>query len=451
MYRLFDIDGFTAMAQDGNVHQTSESEKYVWPTDPQVLEKLDNWRDLKFGVLFHWGLYSVPGICESWGLCSEDVEWLTHDTNYEEHKKWYFGLKDQFNPVDFNPEQWAAVMKEAGMKYMIFTMKHHDGFCMYDTKYTDFSVASTPFGGHPKMDVANYIFNAFRNQGLMTGAYFSKPDWHCEWYWSPNLATPDRHHNYKISLHPQWWKNYQTFTDNQLDEILDNYGPFDILWLDGGWVTGDEINLDAVLEKGRVKNPGLLSVDRTIGGKNENYLTPEGTIPPCQLDCPWESCIPLSYNWGWIRSTKAFKTPRKIINTLIEICAKGGCFALGIGPTPQGIIQPEVVDILQKVGKWLDANGKAIYKTRNAEHYHDGSVWFTADKDGQTLYAIYALPEKEKLPEMIAWSGNLPAGKMSLVSNGRRVSYTCKDGKVIVRLPAGLQNEPFALQFKIKK
>ena len=120
----------------GFVHQQSKATDYVWPTDQQVLDKLAKWQDQKFGVLFHWGLYSVPGIVESWSICSEDVDWISRKGNlpYDEYKKWYWGLKDSLNPVNFNPEQWAEVMQDAGIKYMIFTTKHHDGFCTFDSK-----------------------------------------------------------------------------------------------------------------------------------------------------------------------------------------------------------------------------------------------------------------------------------------------------------------------------
>ena len=259
-----------AQQVQGFVHEQSKATDYVWPTDPQVLEKLDKWQDQKFGVLFHWGLYSVPGIVESWSICSEDVDWITRKENlpYVEYKKWYFGLKDKLNPVNFNPDQWAEVMEDAGMKYMIFTSKHHDGFCMFDTKYTDFSIAHGAFKDDPRKDVARHVWDAFRKKGFMMGCYFSKPDWHTEWYWNPYYATPNRRHNYSVKLHPEWWKNYQEFTENQLNELMSNYGSFDILWLDGGWVTGDDVNLDRVLEKARQKHPGLISVDRSIRGKN---------------------------------------------------------------------------------------------------------------------------------------------------------------------------------------
>ena len=235
-------------------------------------------------------------------------------------------------------------MQDAGIKYMIFTTKHHDGFCTFDSKYTDFSIAHGAFKDNPRKNVAYHVFDAFRKKGFMMGCYFSKPDWHC-----------------------------------------------------------DDIGLDDILAQARRKHPGLISVDRSIRGKNENYQTPERGIPETQLDYPWESCITLSNDWGWVPNAP-FKSPQKVINILSEITAKGGCLLLGVGPTPDGIIEEEVTKRLHEVGEWLRANGKAIYNTRITPIYQDGHTWFTADKDGQTLYAIYALPEGETMPETIEWT-----------------------------------------------
>ncbi len=437
-------------AQDANSYVHEQSDGYEWPTDKEVLAKLDKWQDQKFGVLFHWGLYSVPGVCESWPICCED--WITRPMDsYYEYKKWYWGQSEKFNPTKFDPEQWADVMEDAGMKYMIFTTKHHDGFCMFDSKYTDFSIANGPFKDNPKKDVARYVFDAFRAKNFMIGCYFSKPDWHCEWFWNPYFDTNGRMQNYKREKHPDWWKNYQDFTYNQLTELMTNYGKFDILWLDGGWITGEEVRLDEVLANARGgQQPGLISVDRTIKGKNENYQTPEHTIPEKQLNHPWETCMPLSGAWGWVPNA-TFKTSNHVVNLLSEIVAKGGCFVLGVGPTAEGLIQPEVVERLQGVGKWLRANGKAIYNTRTTPYYNDGRTWFTADKDGKTLYAIYTLPDNEKLPATIEWTGNIPTGTMKLLKGNRTVKYTCNGDKVTVTLPKGLANESLAFSFKVKK
>lgn len=445
--------GFTTQIQaqeaQSFVHQQSNTEDYVWPTDPQVLTKLKHWQDQKFGVLMHWGLYSVPGIVESWSICSED--WIVRERKptYEEDKAWYWSQKDSLNPVNFDPSKWADVMKKAGMKYMIFTTKHHDGFCMFDTKYTDFSIAHGPFGKDPRHNIAKEVFNAYRNKGFMIGCYFSKPDWHCKWFWNPYYATPNRRINYKKQQHPDWWQNYRKFTQNQLNELTTDYGNIDILWLDGGWITGDEIGLDTILVDARKRNPGMISVDRTIRGKNENYQTPEQGIPAKQLDIPWESCITLSHAWGWTPNAK-FKSPNKVIGILSEIVAKGGCLALGVGPKADGTLQPEVVKNLLQIGNWLNKNGQAIYSTVNAAHYNDGKVWFTADKNGKTLYAIYALDDGEKTPKTITWTENKPKGKLILLQNGKSVKYTVKGNQVTVTLPSGLKNEPLAFKFNSK-
>ena len=445
--------GFTnqIQAQEAQsfVHQQSNTEDYVWPTDPQVLTKLKHWQDQKFGVLMHWGLYSVPGIVESWSICSED--WIVRERKptYEEDKAWYWSQKDSLNPVNFDPSKWADVMKKAGMKYMIFTTKHHDGFCMFDTKYTDFSIAHGPFGKDPRHNIAKEVFNAYRNKGFMIGCYFSKPDWHCKWFWNPYYATPNRRINYKKQQHPDWWQNYRKFTQNQLNELTTDYGNIDILWLDGGWITGEEIGLDTILVDARKRNTGMISVDRTIRGKNENYQTPEQGIPAKQLDIPWESCITLSHAWGWTPNAK-FKSPNKVIGILSEIVAKGGCLALGVGPKADGTLQPEVVNTLLKIGSWLNKNGQAIYSTVNAAHYNDGKVWFTADKNGKTLYAIYALEDGEKTPKTITWTENKPKGKLVLLQNGKSVKYTVKGNQVTVTLPSGLKNEPLAFKFNSK-
>ena len=440
-----------AAAQDDQsfVHEQSAVEGYEWPTDKEVLHKLDTWRDQKFGVLMHWGLYSVPGIVESWSICSED--WIRRErfADYEKDKQWYWSQKDSLNPTKFNPDLWADIMKKAGMKYMIFTTKHHDGFCMFDSKYTDFSIAKGPFASNPRKNVAKEVFEAYRKQGFMIGCYFSKPDWHCKWFWNPYYATPTRMQNYKRKQHPDWWNNYVQYTKNQLSELTTDYGSLDILWLDGGWVAGEEVGLDSILVEARKRHPGLISVDRTIRGRNENYQTPEQGIPATQLNIPWESCITLTHAWGYIPGAKC-KTPNKVIGTLSEIVAKGGCLALGVGPTPEGTIDDEAQAVLTKIGQWLKVNGKAIYSTVNAKHYNDGKVWFTADKNGKTIYAIYAIADDEATPKTVTWTVNKPKGSVKLLQSGKSVKYTVKGDQITVNVPAGTRQEPLVFQFNIK-
>ncbi len=437
-------------SQQGFVHEQSQG--YVWPEEENVLEKLDEWQDQKFGVLFHWGLYSVPGIVESWSICSEDVDWIPRDStmSYVDYKKWYWGLSEKFNPVNFDPNQWSDVMEKAGMKYAIFTTKHHDGFNMFDTKQTNFSIANGPFKNHPKADVAKYVFDAFREKNFMVGAYFSKPDWHSQYYWWDYFATPNRNVNYKIERHPERWEKFKDFTFNQIEELMSNYGKLDILWLDGGWVAPgrQDIDMDKIATMTRQHQSDIMIVDRTIRGKYENYQTPERSIPADQLPFPWESCIPLSSDWGWIPDAK-FKTPSEVIALLIEVTAKGGNLLLGVGPTPDGIIQPEVETILSEVGSWLKDNGKGIYNTRITENYNSNNVWFTADKDKKTIYALYIPSEESGYPSYIEWEGNNPikGGKVTLLQNGKRVKWDTKNNKTRITLPKIKNNANLPMVF----
>lgn len=439
-------------AQNKDVYERSQ--QYEWPTDQQVTQKLHHWQDLKFGVLFHWGLYAVPGIVESWSICNED--WITRDTTqtYQQYKDWYWGLAKKFNPVKFDPEQWANAMKDAGMKYMIFTTKHHDGFCMFDSKQTDFSIAHYAFKDNPKRDVARYVFDAFRKQNFMIGAYFSKPDWHSQYYWWDVYPMRNRNVNYDIKKYPDHWNKFKGYTYRQLEELMTGYGNIDILWMDGGWVcteNNQDIDMPHVADMARSNQPGLIMVDRTIHGPYENYQTPERTIPETQLNFPWESCIPLSNDWGYVNHP-TFKTPEKVINTLIEIVAKGGNLVLGVGPTPEGLIQPEVLQRLQAIGLWLRQNGQAIYNTKATKNYNQGDTWFTSSKDGKTLYAIYRLKEGSNVPAEITWEGNIPAkgSKIKLLSNGKSLKWKLADGKVSVILPTNMVTQSFAMSYRIK-
>ena len=201
-------------------------------TDPLVLAKLAQWQDWKFGLMMHWGPYSQWGVVESWTLCSEDEPWCRRTMdNYVEYKKAYEALPRTFNPAKFDPAKWAAAAKAAGMRYVVMTTKHHDGFSMSDTKQTDYRITSpdVPFHTHPKANAFRAVLDAFRAQGFGTGAYFSKPDWHHPDFWAPYWATPDRNVNYSIDRYPERWQRFRDFTYRQIEEIVSGYGPLDIL------------------------------------------------------------------------------------------------------------------------------------------------------------------------------------------------------------------------------
>ena len=168
-------------------------------TDPVILDRIDQWQDLKFGFMMHWGIYAQWGVVESWSICNEP--WIDRKgMPYIEYKQRYQALNKTFNPTRFNPAAMAEAAKNAGMRYVVFTTKHHDGFCMFRSAETNYSVAGVdcPYSRNPQPDITLDIVNAFRAQGMWTGLYFSKPDWHHKDYWAPEWATPDRNVNYDI-------------------------------------------------------------------------------------------------------------------------------------------------------------------------------------------------------------------------------------------------------------
>ena len=457
LFILFLLSVINASSQQ-NVHP--QSQEYQWPLEPEVKQKLEKWQDQKFGMLIHWGLYSQAGIMESWNLCSED--WIDRDSTiaYEDYKKWYWGLKKDFNPTNFDPGKWAQAAKDAGMRYVIFTTKHHDGFNMFDTKQTDFKISDGPFKNDARADVAKYVFDAFRKQGFMIGAYFSKPDWHSEYYWWPKYATADRNNNYDIRKYPWRWNRYKEFTFNQLSELMHNYGSLDILWLDGGWVRpletvndevrawgaripewSQDIDMPRIAAMSRKAQPGLLIVDRTVHGPYENYQTPEQSIPKEQLDHPWESCLSLANNWGYVPND-IYKSSSKVIHSLIEVVAKGGSLLLGIGPKPDGTLPEEALIRMKEIGAWLDKNGEAIYNTHCIKNYHDGNGWFTEVKEKGIKYALFCLEDSVAIPTEISWHNHVPkkGSKIKILQTGETLNWKLEKDVVKIAIPVSIIN-----------
>lgn len=454
---------YSGYAQKDNVHQRSS--EYQAPVDPLVKAKLEDWRDQKFGILIHWGIYSVPGIIESWSICSED--WIERDSTiaYNDYKKWYWNLEKVFNPVNFDPDQWAEAAESAGMKYLVFTTKHHDGFNMFDTQQTDYKITAGPFKNHPKANVTKHIFEAFRKKDFMIGAYFSKPDWHSQYYWWDKYATPNRNNNYDINRYPWRWNKFKDFTFNQLNELMTDYGSIDVLWLDGGWVRPKEtvndevrawgapipewsqdIDMDKIAAMAREAQPGIIFADRTVHGPYENYQTPERKIPDVKLEDPWESCLPLGDNWGYVPNDN-FKTSGEVIHNLVEVVAKGGNMLLGIGPRSDGTFPLDAVTILGEIGEWLNKNGEAIYSTRTMDYYNDGATYFT-QKEGKK-YAIVLVEKEKKAPKMVSWKGNLPKkdSKLKLLETGEVLKWQIKNNEIIVNLPSDYKQMTPALAF----
>ena len=383
----------------GNVSAQHDS---IPEREAAIVERIGEWQDLKFGFMMHWGIYAQWGIVESWNICNEP--WINRNgANYEDYKREYWALNKTFNPKHFNPEGWAKAAKGAGMKYVVFTTKHHDGFCMFDTRYTDYS--STGKECPAQTDFTRGVVDAFRTQGFWTGLYFSKPDWHCDDYWAHEWATPDRNVNYSIADHPDRWQKYKDFTYNQIHELTHNYGKIDILWLDGGWVRPEwsvndetrpwlgcsgqvqDVDMPRIAKMARENNPRLIIVDRSVGGKYENYRTPEKQVPDTLLPYPWETCMTMGDSWSYVPNDN-YKSVKTLIHMLCDVVAKGGNLLLNVGPDADGNLPEEALERMEAIGKWLEKNGYAIYGTRPLYPYCEGNVRYTQSKDGKHQYAI---------------------------------------------------------------
>lgn len=418
-------------------------------TDPLVLQKLEQWKDLKFGLLMHWGTYSQWGIVESWSLCGEDEPWcLRKMKNYMDYCRAYVQLKNTFNPVKFDPERWAEAARYAGMKYVIFTTKHHDGFCMFDTRQTDYKITDKdcPFHTNPKADVAREIFEAFRKQGFWTGAYFSKPDWHSNDYWAEEWATPDRNVNYSIKKYPGRWQKFCDYTFNQIGELTTRYGRIDILWLDGGWVcaaNGQDINMPGIAAMARKNQPGMIVVDRAVGGRYENYRTPEQEIPETPPAYPWETCMTMATSWSYVPGD-IYKPANKIIHMLAEIVCKGGNFLLNIGPSPEGTWADTAYARLREIGDWMKINSMAIYGTRPAKPAKFRNICFTSGPDG-SIYCIYlAGADESTMPASVYIEGIKLLKGASVVLLGKKGNLKIKprDNGFLILIPPAYRKSP---------
>jgi alpha-L-fucosidase len=413
--------GSMAIAQD---HSPQERE-----TDPLVLKRLEWFQDMKFGLLMHWGPYSQWGVVESWSLCPEDEGWCQrrgpYAKDYWEYKKAYENLKSTFNPLRFDPDRWASAAKGAGMRYVVFTTKHHDGFCMFDTRTTDYRITDKdcPFSASPRRNVTREIFEAFRKQGFGIGAYFSKPDWHAPDYWWSYFPPLDRNVNYDITKHPERWESFKQFTFDQIKELMSEYGRVDILWLDGGWVNpgnrGQDIDLSAIAGMARSYQPGLIVVDRAVPGRFENYRTPEQEVPDKPLDYVWETCMTMATSWSYVPGDQ-YKPTRKLVHLLVDVVAKGGNFLLNIGPSPEGELPPAALERLKEIGDWMKVNGGAIYATRPLVPYAEGRVRFTQSADGQVNAVYLADPQETGPPAVVTVSSNPPRRGSSVTMLGFR-------------------------------
>jgi alpha-L-fucosidase len=326
---------------------------------------VQGWREMRFGLFIHWGPVSLKGTEIGWSRGGERRGTGGKGTIPVEI---YDNLYKQFNPVKFNAEQWVQIAKEAGMKYLVFTSKHHDGFSMFDSELTDYKITNSPF----KRDVVKELANACHKAGLKLGFYYSPVDWH--------------HPDYRTENHAR----YIEYLHGQLRELCSNYGKVDIIWFDGLGGTAKDWDSENLLKMIRQLQPNVIINNRA--GLPADHDTPEQTIGKFQFDRPWETCMTLCQQWAW-KPDDQMKSLKECIHTLVRVAGGDGNFLFNVGPMPDGQIEPRQVARLKEMGDWLKKYGESIYATRGGPF--KPTSWLASTHKGSAIYVhILAWPSE---------------------------------------------------------
>ncbi len=435
----------------GGMSSNAQNWTYVAPEEEDVRDNLAKWQDLKFGLFIHWGAYSQLGVVESWSICPELTDWQykgrPEGMSYIEYLRFYEHLKDTFNPVLFDPDKWAEAAEYAGMKYVVFTTKHHDGFNMFDTALTDYKVTDEdcPFHSNPKADISKEVFNAFRSRGLKAGAYFSIADWHNNDYWWRLFPPRDRYINYDPARWPEKLEGFENFVEGQVRELTGGgYGKIDLMWFDLCEVS-EKYKIDfpwsRIAAAAREGQPGMITVARGTRSSYENYMTAELKIPTVVWDCPWEACMPMAKGWSYNWRPK-YKSTQELLNMLVQVVSRGGNLLLNVGPSPLGTWDDEAYVRLREIGDWMKVNSEGIYGTRPTAPHQTGNVYFTA-KD-EYVYAFY-VPEDgaaDNVPGSIFIGDVTPKDSyVTMLGSDIRLKWKKGEDGVYVSIPERLRRK----------
>lgn len=401
-------------------------EAAVRETPAQRDARMKWFREARFGMFIHWGVYSVPA--GEWKGNKNYGEWFLEETKMPVSQ--YEKYAAQFNPVKFDAKEWVRMAKDAGMKYVVITSKHHDGFCLFDSAYTEYDVIdATPF----KRDIMRELADACRAEGIRVGWYHSIMDWHHQ------DAGGER------------FPAYADVLRKQVVELLANYGPIDVMWFDGEWIPEWTVEHGVELERlcravspsvivnNRVgkRGAGMGDMTRTVG----DFATPEQTVPATGLPgLDWESCITMNDTWGFKTSDQNWKSAEELLRMVVDIASKGGNLLLNVGPTAEGLIPQPSVDRLHAVGAWLDRNGEAIYGTQASPFRR--LPWGRCTRRGETLYLhVFDWPGDGRL--VIDGLRNRAGAAWFHADSRRRPLPVERDGeRVVIHLPLEPSDQP---------
>jgi alpha-L-fucosidase len=444
---------------------------YAQETEKEYKERMEWWSNTKFGMFIHWGVYSVPAGIYKGEPIIIGSEWIMNRAkisfaDYQQYAR-------QFNPTKYDPEAWVKMARDAGMKYLIITAKHHDGFALFDSKASTWDVVdATPYG----KDLIEPLAKACEKYGIRLGFYYSQAqDWGNSGgaaarrlvTVSQGPANPDsvRINEFTAANNGHWdpcqlTSSMDEYIDNvaipQVKELLTNYGKVSVLW----WDTPTDMT-DEYAEKFQA----LLHLQPEIITNNRlkfpnfpgDFDTPEQKIPKekPKEERLWETCMTMNDNWGYKSSDHNWKNTQELISNLCNVISKGGNFLLNVGPTSEGEFPPEAIQRLKEVGNWMKTNGESIYGAKPVEPYQETKIVFT-EKD-RTVYAIY-LPEKNEnnMPQIIPVQSMQPGknSKVYLLGYKKPLEWENNGIGFFIKIPKEIQPKPpcqYAWVFKFEK
>ncbi len=401
--------------------------------------RMEWWREARFGMFIHWGLYSVPAGEWKGKRIPGIGEWIMENANIPVSE--YEQLTKQFNPVKFDADKWVKIASDAGIKYLVITSKHHDGFCLWDSKITGYDIIdATPF----KRDILAELSQACKKQGIRLCFYHSIMDWH-----HPDAQAPfePNYNETKIS-NPNFDRYVEYYLKGQIKELIQNYGPLGILWFDGEWVKDwsyemgwnmfeyvlslqPDIIINNRVGKGRQGLQGFSEGQECPG----DYGTPEQRIPPTGLPgVDWETCMTMNDTWGYKHYDNNWKSTEDLIRKLADIASKGGNFLLNVGPTAEGLIPEPSIERLAAIGKWMKVNSESIYGT-TASPLGEVPWGRCTAKSGKLYLHVFDWPANGKL-EVAGLKNKLKKAYLLADKKHDKLLVTNQDeGKIIITVP----------------
>jgi alpha-L-fucosidase len=392
-----------------------------------IQDKMQWFADAKLGIFIHWGIYSVLGVDESWSFHNKKI-------TYDDYMKQLKG----FTAKHYQPEAWAALIKESGARYAVITTKHHDGVALWDTKFSKLDMAgSTP----ARRDVLTPLYTALRRQGIKSGAYFSLIDWSYPDY--PQFLKDSS--RYDVKKDPARWQRFLHFYEGQLNEVMQQYNP-DLWWFDGDWEhSAEEWEAVKIRKMLTDHNPNTIINGRLAG--YGDYDTPEQNFPVSRPSFKWwELCMTINNNWGYHPDDTNYKTPYEVITIFADAISNGGNMLLDIGPAEDGTIPAEEVTVLKELGAWNKKHASAIFNTLAgipAGHFYGPT---TLSKDSTTLYLFLSGNTSGQI--MVKGLIN-NIKKISVVGSGQalthkivgKISWSAVPGLVYIDVPATVQDK----------